>query len=446
MSTVPATRDQFPSAPLPGSPSIWRTPGFPKLLVALGVSQAGDWLYNIALLALVFERTGSARMVALASAARIAPMLVVGPFGGVIADRLPPRVAMVGSDLLRLACMALLTVVAALGLPVSIAIALAALGTAAAAPYPACVAATVPRLVSSDRLPAANAARTAVANTCIVAGPGAGAVLLLVGSPAAAFAVNGATFLTSAALVLTLPRGCVTGLRERAGRPGQVRDEGGLRGVLADLYAGAQALRRSPVALRLLGADVLASGVYGMLTVVLLVLSRRLGMADHGYGYLMAAIGLGGVIGAPLASRSVAFGVGGAASARRPVAAGLVCIALALSVAGVATPTAVVIGCCVALGVASVVIEVAADTALQQDLPEEYLARAYGLVMPLCCAAMVAGALGAPALLATAGLPATLAALACLAVLYAWRVAAPPASPRALALGEGSSSNSTPAR
>ncbi len=36
-----------------------RYPHFRRLLAGLAVSQAGDWLYNLALLALVYERTGS---------------------------------------------------------------------------------------------------------------------------------------------------------------------------------------------------------------------------------------------------------------------------------------------------------------------------------------------------------------------------------------------------
>ena len=48
-----------------------RLPGgrpFHLILLSLAVSSGGDWLYNVALLALVFERTGSATWVALTTA------------------------------------------------------------------------------------------------------------------------------------------------------------------------------------------------------------------------------------------------------------------------------------------------------------------------------------------------------------------------------------------
>src|SRR3954451_13841051 len=45
--------------------SSLRHPSFRRLLTALAVSQAGDWLYNVALLAFVYERTHSAAWVAI---------------------------------------------------------------------------------------------------------------------------------------------------------------------------------------------------------------------------------------------------------------------------------------------------------------------------------------------------------------------------------------------
>ena len=40
--------------------SALRHASFRRLVVGLAVSQAGDWLYNVALLAFVYERTHSA--------------------------------------------------------------------------------------------------------------------------------------------------------------------------------------------------------------------------------------------------------------------------------------------------------------------------------------------------------------------------------------------------
>ena len=80
-------------------------PRLRRLLTALAFSQEGDWLYNLALLALVLDRTHSSTGVAVTTAARVIPMIVGGPFGGVVADRFDRRMLRVLADLVRAGCM-----------------------------------------------------------------------------------------------------------------------------------------------------------------------------------------------------------------------------------------------------------------------------------------------------------------------------------------------------
>lgn len=91
----------------------------------------------------------------------------------------------------------------------------------------------------------------------VIVGPALSGALLLLGSPALAFVVNALTFGLSALAVLAIPAGPAF----RPGRSGE-RPEGLLRGV-AD---GAAVLRAHPQALRLVGADVMCSLVYGAAT------------------------------------------------------------------------------------------------------------------------------------------------------------------------------------
>ena len=182
-----------------------RYPRFRRLLASLAVSQAGDWLYNLALLAFVYERTHSSAWLGLTTAARVLPIVVCGPLGGVVADRYDRRRLMLASDAIRLVLMLALALVAAAGLPVVLAPIIAALATAASSVYIPSVAATTPRLVDDADLPAANAARSAIQQVCIVAGPGFGALLLLLGPPSLAFAINGLTFALSALAVASIP-------------------------------------------------------------------------------------------------------------------------------------------------------------------------------------------------------------------------------------------------
>jgi MFS family permease len=381
-----------------------RYPRFRRLLASLAVSQAGDWLYNLALLAFVYERTHSSAWLGVTTAARVLPIVVCGPLGGVVADRYDRRRLMLASDAVRFVLMLALALVAAAGLPVVLAPIIAALATAASSAYIPSVAATTPRLVDDADLPAANAARSVIQQVCIVAGPGFGALLLLLGPPSLAFAINGATFALSALAVASIPAGAIFA-------PGG--DAEAAPNVLRELRDGARALLDQPVAMRLVGADLVCSAIYGAETVLLLLLSRELGLGDHGYGYLLASFGLGGVLGAAVAGRA-------AASERT----GLVVIgamaALAACTALFADPFGV--GGALALGVVSgagfIVVEVLVETGLQRTLAPDVFARAYGFAFPAAIAGIVAGSLIAAPLVALFGVRGAFVALGALTAVY----------------------------
>src|SRR3954451_8459447 len=135
MSTDDHTYDVTGTAATETPGGLLRHSPFGRLLAALAASQAGDWLYNVALLGLVYERTGSSAWVALTTAARVVPIVAFGPLGGIVADRFDRRRVMIASDLVRAAMMVALALVAAVGLPIVLAPLLAAAATAAASPY-----------------------------------------------------------------------------------------------------------------------------------------------------------------------------------------------------------------------------------------------------------------------------------------------------------------------
>jgi MFS family permease len=381
-----------------------RYPRFRRLLASLAVSQAGDWLYNLALLAFVYERTHSSAWLGITTAARVLPIVVCGPLGGVVADRYDRRRLMIASDAVRLVLMLALALVAAAGLPVVLAPIIAALATAASSAYIPSVAATTPRLVDDADLPAANAARSAIQQVCIVAGPGFGALLLLVGPPSLAFAINAATFALSAVAVASIPAGAIFA---PGGEPEAAPN------VLRELHDGARALLQQPVAMRLIGADIVCSAIYGAETVLLLLLSRQLGLGDHGYGYLLASFGLGGVLGAGVAGR-VAAG-----DRMHVVVVGTMAV-LAACTALLADPLGV--GGALALGVVSgagfIVVEVLVETGLQRSLAPEVFARAYGFAFPAAIAGIVAGSLIAAPLVALFGVRGAFVALGALTAAY----------------------------
>jgi MFS family permease len=391
--------------------SALRSRSFRRLLVGLAVSQAGDWLYNVALLAFVYERTHSAGWLAATTAARVLPIVVLGPLGGVLADRFDRRRVMVTSDVLRAVLMLALAGVALAGLPVVLAPVLAGLATAATAPYLPCTAATTPRLVPDADLPGANALRSAVGMGAIAAGPVVGAVVLLIGPPSTAFLLNAATFVLSALAVLSIPAGPVFAAPRVAGER---------QGIVAGVVLGARALRAHPAAARLVGADVVCSVIYGMQTVLLLLLSRHLGLGDGGYGYVLAALGVGGILGTTAAGR--------AARSSRPRAvlgAALLVLALAASLMALTPWLPGLLLLAVAGGAGAVLVEVLCETALQRELDEEVFARAYGVALPMILAGIVVGSLIAAPLVSLVGLTGAIVTSGLLAAGYAGFVVLP---------------------
>jgi predicted MFS family arabinose efflux permease len=304
--------------------------------------------------------------------------------------------------------MLLLAAVAAARLPILLAPVIAAMATAAAAPYLPCVSAVTPRVVDDADLPAANAARSAVASTGIILGPALGGVLLLLGSPAFAFAVNALTFGLSAVAVLAIRAGSDRDpfrCARSADRPA---------GLLRDMARGAAALRARPEALRLVGADIMCSVTYGTQTVLLLVVSRQIGLGPQGYGYLFAGIGAGGLLGTALAGR--------ASRSRYPrhvLALALAAAGLPMALLAVVHWPAVAIFLTGLTGAGALLVEILTETVLQRALGEDTFGSAYGLALPASLGGIVVGSLVAPVLVGVLGGSGALVAVGCAVLAYA---------------------------
>jgi MFS family permease len=378
-----------------------RLPGgrpFHLLITSLAVSSCGDWLYNVALLALVYERTGSATWVSLTTAARVVPIVALGPLGGVLADRYDRRRLMIASDLIRALLMVALGVVAATGLPILLAPVLAAAATAASAVYPPCTAACTARFVPAEELQRANALRSGIGQAALVLGPALGALMMLVAGPAPAILLNAGTFLISALAVGAI------GASEQFEPPARTGEEK-IPSVLGEIATGARALRGAPATVRLVAADVVCSAVYGMLTVTLVLIARKVGAGAGGYGLLLGGFGVGGVIGTSVAAR-----IDAPSRWRRTLMVALLLVGVPLTMLGAVPTLAGAVGLATIAGGGMIVGEVLSETALPRMLDDEVLARAYGLVFPISIGGIAVGALIAGPLVSLLGLTGTMVA------------------------------------
>ena len=371
------------------------------LIAASAASQLGDWLFNAALLGYVYSATGSAAWVGAATICRLLPYVLLGPVGGMIADRYDRRAVLLTGDLLRCSLMLALAAVVATDAPVELVIALTALASAAGTAERPAAMAMLPRMVGESRLAPANALLHTVQDLGVVVGPAIGAVLLAIAPDAVAFLVNGATFAASATLISTM---------QRRAAPSGMRQVEGMR---AELMHGLQTARTTPFVVPLFAVVAMAELTYGAQTVQLvLYAASSLDAGTAGYGYLLAVAGLGGLL-------SAAFNARLAASTK---VAGIVVVAGAVFCAtqlAYAWTSATAIALLVTLlgGAGFVACEVVAETALARVVRSEVLGRVMGVFEALSVAAMVLGAVLAPVLISQTSLRTSFVVLGILTVV-----------------------------
>ena len=382
------------AAPRVGYRSLFLIRDYRLLFSGLTISMSGSWAYNVALVVFVFNATHSPAWVAAASMTRFLSALVASPFGGLIADRIERVRLMVTLDTTALSLQAALAVVAALNGPVVLAIVLAALTSVTTSSYDPAARATTPAVVGEEHLAAANSAQSAVENLSIIVGPAIAGLLLLFSPPTVVFALNAATFGFSALLVSRMHT------RSRAGDI----TEGGAAGPLKQMATGIQAFVSSPSVTLLAGFSILASFVYGTDTVLFVVVSRdQLGTGSSGYGYLLAALGVGGILMAGFMNRIAAARRLGAIIV---IGMAVYCLPTALLAVVHAAWIAFVLEAI--RGAGTIIVDVLAITALQRLVNPDVVARVFGVFFALVLGAISLGALLMPILLGSLGLNTTL--------------------------------------
>jgi MFS family permease len=386
---------------------------FRAMLAAFAVSRAGDFLFNVALVVVVLDRTGSPAYVAALVALRLAPFVLLTPVAGLLADKVDRVRLMVGSDLVRAVLMLLMTGAVAADAPAWSLVALATAMSTAATPYQSSFMATLPSALPERDLPSGNALVSSVEYVAMIAGPAGSAALLLFGPQWVPFAINALTFLVSAALLSGVRRRGQVSDAQRDARQaahaaaGPTDAPGG--GVLTELAAGVTAMRSDPVLLALSLSLIAITFTYGFELVYLVLVSDRLiGTGLEGVGVLEALVGVGGVLGSGLAARL-------AVSDRpRLVVSGVVLLcALPLGVLSVTSSPAIAYVLMLVEGAAAVSLDVVVVTSMQRVVPADRLARVDGILGSLSTGGSLAGNLLAAPLLALVGLrPALLIASA----------------------------------
>lgn len=324
-------------------------------------SQVGTWMHAVAQAWLVLQLTGSAFRLGLVGTLQWGPMLVLSPLAGVLADRWPRRWLLLATQTtLGLQALALAALVTAGAVEYWHVAALAlVMGLANVVDVPARQS-FVTDMVGRADLVNAISLNAAVFNAARVVGPALGGVLIARLGVGPVFLVNGLSF----AIVLAAL--------------GAVRTPGIAAGQRAPLLGAlAEALRyvlgTPQVRVVFLMLSVVSLCVFNFNVFVPLLARQALGLGARGFGFLMAAVGVGAVAGAlALAARRGQPPLRLIAGAGTTACAGILALAATRGFGAALVLLFLV-------GLASISFMAACNTSVQVRVPDAMRGRVMGL-------------------------------------------------------------------
>lgn len=253
-----------------------------RLATARMISITGGAAAYAALNFTIFDRTGSASWVALSLLLTFGVTGLVGPPAGALGDRFDRRKVLIASDLAGAACFAMM----ALSSEPAWLLVWAFLSAIAEAPFWSASEAAIPNVAGPDLTTWANSLLNAGKLAGIAVGPALGGALLAVTSPTVVFGLNAASFVVSAAIIVSVHA-------RFAAEPGEDEFHG--------LRAGFRFLRHDRVLRTLLLAWVVFISGMGMSMVADAPLAAVFDAGSFGFGLLISAWGGGSALGSLIA-------------------------------------------------------------------------------------------------------------------------------------------------
>ncbi len=381
-----------------------RNRDFRLLWIGSLVSSLGTWLMVLALPAHVFLVTGSLRDTGLILAAEYLPALVLGPVAGVLTDRWDRRRLMIATSVFRAASVAVMLLGTAPGRYWVLYAAVVAESAGGVLYGPAALARTPAIVGTGPLLNSANALNAVADGTVrLIGGPLGGILLTLLGIRWLICADVLSYLVCAAAMVMTSRPA-----RDRVNRRTVIRT------VARELAAGVRVLRAEPVARALLPVTVIFLAANASLSAVLIPFGvLRLGGSEH-TGFLLSALGVGFLLGAPVLRALLDRGRTRTLLAVTLTATAAAYVALFTSSSlPIALPAAAAVGM---FGSMSLVIP---QTAVQRVIPNAALGRVSAVFLTGEAAATLVGAVAGPFLAQAVHLAGIAAVAGCATLLSA---------------------------
>jgi MFS family permease len=327
------------------------------------ISLIGTWMQQVAQAWLVLQLTGDPIWLGIVATAQFLPVIFLGLFAGVAADALPKRNVLVAA---QTAMMVLAFVLAGLVIAdvveVWMIVLLAfLLGIANSIDMPVRQSFAV-ELVGRADVGNAVALNSAMFNGSRILGPAAAGLAIGAFGVAAAFLINGFSFL-AVIIGLRLIDERELELPPRIDRPTSVR------AVVDNLAEGVAYVRQTPVVLlAVVVVGIVATVGMNWQVLIPAFAANEMQSDASGYGFLMAASGVGSL----LAALRLVFG-------GRPRPTRLVTGTLILGVASVALATTrvfpVALGLMVIAGFGSILMAATGNTTIQLAVPDQLRGR-----------------------------------------------------------------------
>ncbi|MGH3186681.1 MAG: MFS transporter [Streptosporangiaceae bacterium] len=332
---------------------------FRSLWLSVILSAAGDRLALVALAVLVYDRTRSPLLAALAYAAGYLPWVIGGLFLADLADRRPRRSVMVACDAVRAVLVAAMTVP---GMPVAALVLLLFAATMFASPFESARSSITPGILPGERYALGTAVMQTSYLTAEVLGAAAGGAVVTLFGVRPSLLIDAVTFVASGLLI---------GLGTRA-RPAAARPDAGQGSPLARAAAGLRLVfgDRALRTLVLLGWLIV---LYTIPQGIAAPYAARLGGGPVATGLVLASTAAATAIATPLFSRFVS-------PRRRSALMGpLAAVAGATLVLTALHPGLVVSLVIFSAAAASGAYQLAVNTAFVVRVPDERRAQAFGI-------------------------------------------------------------------
>ncbi len=311
-----------------------------------GISQVGNWMTLVTQTLLVLSLTGSGVALGLLAAAQFGPVLLLGPWAGLVADRSDKRrLLMIVQSVSMLQSLSLAALAFSGSPPLWSVYALASIGGVTVAFDNPARRSLVVEMVDDDQVPNAVALNTTMMTSSRIVGPALGGLLVATAGFGAAFLVDGISYVAVLASLFMIRSADLHRAPAASRGRGQVRE-------------GLRYMRNEPTLfVPMVMMAVVGTLAFNFSTVLPLFAVRDLGGTDATYTTLFSVLSVGALIGSLWAARrkevtvatvgwsAVSFGASMATLALVPglVAAGVVSVVLGATSVGFLTASTAIV-------------------------------------------------------------------------------------------------------